>query len=203
MKSTLAFLVSTLALHAAEPQTVLVLPVRVHLMQSTNQTKMHTTLTEADVERIFGKVNRIWSQAGIRFEVESVRKTQAVEISAEAKFETQFDRVKAGIPKECLSATALNVCYVKEIAPNGFHYGEPTVVKDTAKLKEVPGGIDEPIPRVTSHEFGHALGLPHRQNVTNLMASGTTGFSLNETEIETARTRATKFQATATKRDAK
>jgi predicted Zn-dependent protease len=43
------------------------------------------------------------------------------------------------------------------------------------------------LPRVTSHEIGHALGLKHRQDKTNLMQSGTTGFSLNDAEIAAAR----------------
>jgi hypothetical protein len=60
-------------------------------------------------------------------------------------------------------------------------------VQEAARLNPVPGGIDEPLPRVTSHELGHGLQLPHRQARTNLMASGTTGTSLNEAEIETAR----------------
>ena len=103
---------------------------------------------------------------------------------------SEFDRVKSMIPKERLSAKAIDICYVKEVKPNGFYYGEPIVVKDTATLKEVPGGLDEPLPRVTSHEIGHALGLKHRQDTTNLMQSGTTGFSLNEAEITTARAKA-------------
>jgi hypothetical protein len=60
-------------------------------------------------------------------------------------------------------------------------------VKETASLRKVEGGIDEPIPRVTSHEIGHALGLRHRQDRTNLMASGTTGTSFNEAEVRIAR----------------
>jgi len=60
-------------------------------------------------------------------------------------------------------------------------------VQETAQLRAVEGGIDEPIPRVTAHELGHALGLPHRQARTNLLASGTTGTTLNAEEVEAAR----------------
>lgn len=43
--------------------------------------------------------------------------------------------------------------------------------------------LDEPLPRVTSHEIGHAFTLPHRQDTINLMASGTTGWSVNDAEV--------------------
>ena len=135
----------------------------------------------------------VWSQAGIRLEIESIVHTEAVAPSPEAEKKDEFARVKAMIPKASLSVTALNVCYVKEVKPNGFFSGL-IVVKDTASLRAVEGGIDEPLPRVTSHEIGHALGLAHRQDMTNLMASGRTGFSLNDAEIKTARERAKAFQ---------
>jgi len=76
---------------------------------------------------------------------------------------------------------------------NGIYLGEAIFVKDTASLRAVSGGIDEPLPRVTSHELGHAFGLPHRQDTTNLMASGTTGIWLNDEEIQRVRERAKKF----------
>ncbi|MCB1209045.1 MAG: matrixin family metalloprotease [Verrucomicrobiales bacterium] len=174
----------------ADQEPVLTLPIRVHLMQSEANPAMHTTLVEADVRRIVEKVNRIWSQAGIQFEIESIQATQAIALQPSLRLKPEFDRVKAMVPKESLSAAAIDIAYVKTVTPNGFYYGEPIVVKDTAKLREVEGGLDEPLPRVTSHEIGHALGLKHRQNETNLMQSGTTGFSLNDEEITIARQKA-------------
>jgi hypothetical protein len=163
------------------------MPVRIHLVQSDTIPAMHTTLVEADVKRIMGKVNKVWSQAGIQFEIESIGLTTAVPLPPEMRLKPEFDRVHSMIPKDRLSPKAIDICYVKDVQPNGFYYGEPVVVKDTAKLREVPGGLDEPLPRVTSHEIGHALGLKHRQDTTNLMQSGTTGFSLHEAEIAIAR----------------
>ena len=76
---------------------------------------------------------------------------------------------------------------------NGIYFPEGIFVKDTASLRKVAGGLDEPLPRVTSHELGHAFSLNHRQDTTNLMASGTTGTWLNEEEIREARATALKF----------
>jgi hypothetical protein len=45
------------------------------------------------------------------------------------------------------------------------------------------------------------MGLPHRQARTNLMASGTTGTSLNEEEIHTARLKAESFKWTESAED--
>ena len=61
------------------------LPVRVHLEQSETIPEMHTTLVEADIRRIFVKVNSVWAQAGIQFEIESMGPAQAVAPMPEAR----------------------------------------------------------------------------------------------------------------------
>jgi hypothetical protein len=182
----IAFATGVLGLHADDEVRPITVPVRVHLVESVHDSRLNTTLTEADVQRVFGKVNKVWSQAGIVFEIESICVTHALDIEPPDEDGREF-WVVAMLPKDRLLKNGLNVFYVKEIGPNGIWTNGLIVVKDTARLREVVGGIDEPLPRVTSHELGHALGLPHRQDVTNLMASGTTGFTLNEEEIQTAR----------------
>jgi hypothetical protein len=176
-----------------QPRRTITLPIRFHLVQSKTLADMHTTLIDSDIQRILGKINQVWAQAGIQFQMESITPTSAIPMDPKMRLKPEFDRVHSMIPKQSLCDHAIDICYVKQVGPNGFYYGEPIVVKDTAKLREVAGGLDEPLPRVTSHELGHALGLKHRQNNTNLMQSGTTGFSLNETEITTARIKAQEF----------
>jgi hypothetical protein len=170
------------------PQDWLTAPVRVHLLSSRDTPALHTTLSESDVARIFAKANKVWAQAGIQFRVESIVREEAR--APEADAENPLDEVAARAPAESRARDAFNVYFVKELPVNGFFTRRGMFVKDTASLREVEGGIDEPIPRVMSHEIGHAFTLPHRQDRTNLMQSGTTGMLLNEAEIEQARSAA-------------
>jgi hypothetical protein len=102
-------------------------------------------------------------------------------------------------PAQTRGRAGLHVYYVHELPPNGVYLGQNVCfVKETAALRKVEGGIDEPLPRVTAHELGHGLGLPHRQDTTNLMASGTTGTLLNEAEVAVARGRAEKIEGAMT-----
>ena len=100
---------------------------------------------------------------------------------------------------ETRSLPGLHVYYIHDFAVNGvFLGGTMCMIKETARLRPVKGGIDEPLPRVTSHELGHAMGLPHRQDITNLMASGTTGTILNAAEVEIVRSHVMKITGTMT-----
>ncbi|KAF0179264.1 MAG: Matrixin [Limisphaerales bacterium] len=173
----------------------LLAPLRVHLLTATNEPAIHTTLTSNDVTRILGKVNRVWAQAGITFYLESLR----IEPTANATnyLENTKEDERATLlslrPKASLATNCFHVFYLKRIRPNGVYFNAQGIfVKDTASLRPVEGGLDEPLPRVTSHELGHALTLPHRQEVTNLLASGMSGGWLNAAEIRQAREAAKK-----------
>jgi hypothetical protein len=164
----------------------LIVPVRVHLLQCKESPALHCALKPEDVRRVFGKANRIWNKAGIALSIESVISEDAV--MPEGFDEARLEDFKGTRPRKGLDAGRIHVFYVHRLPTNGVYMGRDAIfVKDTAALREVKGGVDEPIPRVTSHEIGHAMGLPHRQNTINLMASGTTGWSISDEEIETVR----------------
>ena len=166
----------------------LLAPLRVHLLTAANEPAAHTTLTSNDVTRILGKVNRVWAQAGITFYLESLRIEPAANTEGfRENVKTNTDALMRLRPESSKATNVFHVYYLKQFGPNGICIRGINFVKDTASLRAVEGGLDEPIPRVTSHELGHALTLPHRQDVTNLLASGMSGGWLNESEIKQAR----------------
>lgn len=165
-----------------------IVPVRVHLLRSTQDDALHCRLKEADVRRIFGKINRIWNKAGVALRVESILEEAAVVPEGFHGLTAGTTEFKGTRPEKSRDPEMIHVYYVHSLPPNGVCMGRDAIfVKDTARLREARGGVDEPLPRVTSHEIGHAMTLPHRQDTINLMASGTTGWSVNDLEIQKVR----------------
>jgi hypothetical protein len=166
----------------------LVVPVRVHLLRSKDEDALHCRLEEKDVRRVFGKVNRIWSKAGLAMHVESVVPEDAIRPEGFDPDEPTMRAYRLARPAASRADGMLHVYYVHKLPTNGVFMGPDAIfVKDSAALREAKGGVDEPLPRVTSHEIGHAMGLAHRQDTINLLASGTTGWSVNDAEIATVR----------------
>ena len=176
-----------------------VIPLRVHVLTG-EAPEVDCKLSDTDVERIVGKVNRVWGVAGIHFGLESIVREPASRLEQFKRVRDEIGAAPLGLfrilrPDDTRAFDGLHVYYVHKLPVNGVYMGEDyAIVQETAKLRDVEGGIDEPIPRVTSHELGHALGLPHRQDRTNLMASGTTGTLLNEAEVNVAREKALKIK---------
>ena len=176
-----------------------IIPLRVHVLTG-DAPEVDCKLTDADVERILGKVNKVWRVAGVHFGLESIVREPAARVDDFKKVKDELGAAPLNLyrvlrPDDSRAFDGLHVYYVHKMPVNGVWMGQDfAIIQETAKLREVEGGIDEPIPRVTSHELGHALGLPHRQNRTNLMASGTTGILLNEAEVKVAREKALKVK---------
>jgi len=174
----------------------LVAPVHVHRLVTQGELNLTTTLEAKDINRIFTKVNRIWGHAGIHLPVQTITTEAAANpnVYRQNYKSRQLGWMLALRPKTSRSTNQFHVYYLKRFLANGVYIGPGGMfVKDTARLRQTEGGIDEPIPRVTSHELGHALTLKHRQNVTNLLASGTSGWTLNDAEIKQAREAAKKI----------
>jgi hypothetical protein len=185
--------------HEPARETFLLVPLNVHVLSCADLADVDCKLSDADIARIVGKVNGVWHKAGVHFCLDSVLREEAENVGAfEDKRAAPGGAALLSIyrllaPAQTRGRPGLHVYYVHELPPNGVYLGQNICfVKETAALRKVEGGIDEPLPRVTSHELGHGLGLPHRQDTTNLMASGTTGTILNASEVAVARSRAEK-----------
>ena len=185
----------------------LILPVKIYRLKAADVPDVDSLqLKDSDIHRILAKVNTVWAAAGIYWQLESIENVNAENLGrlkllgladapdSQKKPHLAFRDI---IPESTRkNYPGYRVYFIHDFDVNGVYFGRrEAMVKETAALRPVEGGIDEPIPRVTSHELGHGLGLPHRQDRLNLMASGTTGTLLNTNEIAKAREFAAKNPA--------
>lgn len=185
----------------------LILPLKIYRLKAADVPDVDSLqLKDSDIHRILAKVNTVWAAAGIYWQLESIENVNAENLGrlkllgladapdSQKKPHLAFRDI---IPESTRkNYPGYRVYFIHDFDVNGVYFGRrEAMVKETAALRPVEGGIDEPIPRVTSHELGHGLGLPHRQDRLNLMASGTTGTLLNTNEIAKAREFAAKNPA--------
>ena len=186
---------------AVEPPPIdefFVVPLRVHILTSIDVEELNCTLSDEDVGRILKKANGVWRVAGVHWGLETIIREPAArqgrfKLAQNPDGSAPLPVYRIVLPEDTRAFEGVHVYFIHKFPVNGVHMGgDFVIVQDAARLKPVEGGIDEPIPRVVSHELGHFLGLPHRQDRTNLLASGTTGVLLNTKEIQTARANAEK-----------
>ena len=175
---------------------VLVAPVRVIALRSEEAEALDSSLSDEQITARFDEVNRIWKQANIRFEIESIVRPQAQQA---ASFQAAID---SGAKK----AQSL----LSQIYPSDQVLDEGWTVVLLEDFGAMPPGVFscvsglvfaaryfgkqkiEAPTNVLAHELGHALNLPHLcgQGENLMCATGKQPEKLNQAQIDDARSQA-------------
>jgi hypothetical protein len=136
-------------------------------------------LANGEVRALLDRVNEVWSQADIMWEIEAIMREFAqsedeVEqvLLAGRPFSTAV--ITAILPKDRLFQEGWDAFVLHDLASTGAAPGVYLAVIPAAVSSEVdPAGVNDP-GRILAHELGHSLTLLHVEctAVGNLMAPG-------------------------------
>jgi hypothetical protein len=176
-----------------ERDHILIVPLRVHVLTAPDMEIANCNLSDADITRVIGDINAIWHKAGIHFGVESVlhepveqreRFRVVTELSGGEPSDTELRLL---LPRSSRAFDGLHVYYFHQLDYNSAYVGDDIVfAQESPKLRQVKGGGDDPVARVTAHALGNLLGLSNEGEPRNLMGNATTGIDLDDTQAETA-----------------
>lgn len=167
-----------------EPPTelpTLSLRLRVHVLSSEIGV-LDATSSDARVREALERVNRIWAQAGIMWELDGIVREATTDDEAFAQAldgQRPFtdDVLVAILPRKHLTGTDWDAFLVRDLAAAVGFPGTYLAQVPAALSSEVdPAGLDDP-GRILAHELGHSLTLPHVPCTAegNLMAPGCAG----------------------------
>lgn len=167
----------------AESSTLITIPVRIHMLGGTGEESVDTVRSDQEIRDIFSSVlgvnENYWSQANIKFEIESIVPAKPKMISGyqtlvkSALFDTYAVGITSNEYRGGHSLIQANLAPENNLLENGFNI---VVVHDFGimgggvyqknKIVYVPEqsikGNDETIMTFSfAHELGHSLGLAH------------------------------------------
>jgi hypothetical protein len=177
----------------------IVVPIRVHILRSAESLHLTCTCTEAQITAWFARADTIWSQAAIHWDIESFVYEEAanpsefdriVALGEDADPTDRYTVVHSVYPLEQRLAPGWNIFFINRMAYGGGVYNPQTQAVLIGEYN--PNGAFNT--SILAHELGHSLGLPHSQELYNLMAGQQSGIDpndkirLNAAQIALART---------------
>ncbi len=161
----------------------IIIPVNVKKYNFTNETTLSSSLSLAEIENYFARINEIWKQANITFIINSF---ETIELNDEVFLTNNyldFTNKDFRLELENLSETHINtnsmtnqgiwtlVLIKKFPHPAGGVWSNSTEIVFFAETNN----DERVVENILAHEFGHSLSLTHlnpHQHPTNLMKSG-------------------------------
>ena len=169
------------------PRETISLSISLFLLVDTKEEpdpEISTHRTEDDLREILEGMNDIWSQAGIRLELQTIQSVEVPKAILQGMLAGNlrpfFREIGDGI--DLPQTAAINGFYIRRV---GGSNGTNPFRSRTFFVIDEPSVFDR---RVSSHEVGHILGLHHALgDPGRLLFSGTNGMTLTEDEAIVAR----------------